>query len=386
MASTAFGSGCLLFPLAISRVGPIIALILLIIIALLTYWTLYILLMSGIKTGIMDYNKLLEQFMGRKFSYFSDIINILSTIGALMTYQNFISQFTLELLFEFFNITKTDSLKLILMFSMMFLTQLPLSLLRDISKLQYASILCTISLIYVIIVMIIEFPNHLMTNLKNYQIEWFPAINWRILDTLSIFLYGFSCHLGMFPILQEIKNPIERRNYKIIDRAFILVFLVYLAIAFSGYFSVYPFMVDLIINADCYSGTAMKLAKIALVITLTCKIAINYNIMRQNIKALFFSGKIIPYVYEVLIAFFLYLLITYLTYAVKEISIIMGFFGGFVICLLYYFNPIAIYILTCGYKKTHYKVIGSIIAGIIMTGIGISATIFSIYNFVLSYN
>ena len=380
IVSITFGSGCLLFPEAVFNVGPIVALILFSLVTILSYWTLYILLWSGMKTGLMDYNKMLEDLVGIKFRIFSDINNILLTIGVIMTYQNIISQFTHELLKDFFNIDETANLKLILMFSMMLLTQLPLSLLRDISKLQFASILGTFSLIYVIVVMLIEFPGQLITNLKEKSIEWFPPINWKILDTLAIFLFGFCHHNGIFPVFKELKNPTDKRNFKLLDRSVLLEVMVYIAIGFSGFFSAYPFMVDVIIRARCYSGVAMKIGKIALIITLICNIAINYNVMRQSFKTMFFSGNIIPFVYELLIAFFLYMIITYLTYAINKITIIMGFVGGFCTCLLCFFNPIVIYIQCCGHSKAHWKVILSIIGCILMSGIGVSATIYSFYN------
>ena len=383
MASITFGSGCLLFTKAIYDVGPINGLILFVALAVLSYWTLYILLWSGMKTGLMDYNKMLEELVGIKFRIFSDINNILATIGCLMTYQNIISQFTHELLKDFFNIDETPNLKLILMIATMLLTQLPLSLLRDISKLQFASILGTFSLIYVIVVMLIEFPGHLITNLKEYPIEWFPPINWKILDTMSIVLFGYFSHNGIFPVFQELKNPTYKRNFKVLDRSMILESIVYLTIAFAGYFSAYPYFLnnnklEVVIRAGCYSGIAMKIGKIALIITLTCTFAVNYNIMRQSFKTMFFSGNVIPFCYDFLITFILIVIITYLTYATDKITIIMGFIGGFCTCVLCFFNPIIIYIQCCGYSKTHWKVIVSILGCILMSGIGIGATIHSI--------
>jgi amino acid permease len=382
MASITFGSGCLMFPYAVYCVGPIIALIIFIIVTILSYWTLYLLVWSGMKKNMMDYNQLLEELVGKNFRIFSDINNIILTVGVIMSYQNIISAFSLNILKDFFGVEETQLVKLIQMFSMMFLTQLPLSLLRDMGKLQFASILGTFALLYTIIVMLIELPNHLKENLINNEIEWFKPIDWSILDTMSIFLYGYCSHNGIFPVYQELKNPTAERNLKVLDRSVILEGVLYLSISTAGYFAAFPHMNQIILEASCYTDVAIKIGKITLIICLTCTMAINYNIMRQSFKTMFFEGEIIPFKYELIIAIVLYILMTFFTYSIKSIIQIMGFIGGFCTCVICYVNPFIIYIKCSGKSLKDWYIILCIIIAVLMSGIGIAATVKSIVDMI----
>jgi len=383
MASIPFGSGCLLFPYAVYCVGPVLALILFIIVTILSYWTLYLLVWSGMKLDKMDYNQLLEELVGRKFRIFSDINNVILTVGVIMSYQNIISSFSLTILEDFFGIEKTDTVKLFQMFIMMIFTQFPLSLLRNIGRLQFASILGTFALIYTIVVMIIELPNNLKDNLEIQPIQWFKPLDWSILDTMSIFLYGFSSHNGIFPVYQELKNPTVQRNMKVLDRSIILDGALYLSISAAGYFAAYPTMEQIILDAKCYnSDIAIKIGKITLIICLTCIMAINYNIMRQSFRTLFFKGAIIPFKYEVIIAFVLYVIMTYLTFSIKSIAQIMGFIGGVCTCLICYINPFIIYIKCSGKSIKDWYIICCIISAVLMSGIGLAATVKSVVDMI----
>ncbi len=51
----------------------------------------------------MDYNDLIVATIGNKFRVFSDINNILLTLGTIMSYQYTIAKFTEELAYDFFD-------------------------------------------------------------------------------------------------------------------------------------------------------------------------------------------------------------------------------------------------------------------------------------------
>ena len=381
MASIPFGSGCLFFPYAVSCVGPIIALILFIMVSLLSYWTLYILVWSGMKTGLMDYNKMLEELVGKKFRIFSDINNIILTIGCIMSYISIISSFSLCLIHDYFKIESTSFLKICLMFLMMIIFQIPLSLIRNMSKLQYASMLGTFALIYTILIMVFYLPSQLISNLKTNKIEWFKEkIDMSIFDCISIFLYGYCSHNGIFPVYQGLKNPTAKRNLKVLNRSIIVQISLYLIISGAGYFAAYPAIKEIILDSFCYMGAAIQIGKITLIICLTCIMAINYNIMRLSFKSMFYSGQLIPFKHEIIIATVLYCVMNYLTFYIENIVAIMGVIGGICTCVICYLNPIIIYLSCSGFGITHWKAICNIFIAIFMIGIGLISTFNSIFH------
>jgi len=87
MASITFGVGCLASPSAVSKCGPIIALLIFIFVGIITYYTLSLLVINGMKTKIYDFYQLVEKTMGSKKLLFSNINNLIICIGCIIAYQ-----------------------------------------------------------------------------------------------------------------------------------------------------------------------------------------------------------------------------------------------------------------------------------------------------------
>ena len=78
------------------------ALILFILVAICSYYTLVILMRAGIRKKIYDYNGLIEISMGSKMVIFSDVNNVILCVGVIMSYQKFIYSFAHDVLKLFF--------------------------------------------------------------------------------------------------------------------------------------------------------------------------------------------------------------------------------------------------------------------------------------------
>jgi amino acid permease len=361
MASITFGGGCLAFPSAVAQCGPIVSLLIFIFVAVISYYTLSLLLQDGTKTRVMDYNELIVKTMGTKMLLFSDINNIILCFGTIMSYQLTVYNFALQLGEEFLGFDSTSKFnRFILQLVCMVCIQIPLNLLKNIATLQYASIIGTITLIYSIGVVIVEMPFYLNNYLQTNSFPpLFVAPNWGYLDTFATFIYGFSSHNGIFQIFIELSRPSSKRNYKVLRRSFLIELLLYTSIAYCGFFSTLYGTPGVFLDRPDLPGFHdyfIKIAKITLFVCLHCSMAINNNIMRMSVVPMFFNGaKEVSFGKNFIMVTITYILANIAVFFIKSVVQIIGMVGGFCSIVICFINPIMIHILLSELPHTHPK-------------------------------
>ena len=358
MASITFGGGCLAFPNAVAQCGPIVALIIFSLIAAASFYTLWILLEDGMKARIMDYNGLIQKTMGNKMVIFSDINNMILCLGVIMSYQLTVYNFAMELLKDVSNIEDNKFNRLIVQLICTICIQLPLNTLKNISALQYASIVGTIALIYSIFVIVVECPFYFISYIEQYDFpSLFKPLNWGYLDTISTFMFGFASHNGIFQVFVELKRPSSKRYHKILERSFVIELVLYLSIAYCGYFSTFDKTKDIFLYRDDLEDFKpdyfMKIAKFTLFICLHCTMAINYNIMRMSFKSMIFNGKEIHYLKDFLIVLITYIISNIGVFFVRSVANILGVIGGICTVVICFMNPILIRIKLSNLPNMH---------------------------------
>jgi len=298
----------------------------------------------------------------------------------------------MELFKEIFNYVPESNInlpKFIQMASCMIIVQIPLSLLKNMSKLQYASIIGTVTLIYTIIVVFCEMPFYF----KNYFEEpdhflkdiWFTNIDINVLDSVSIFYYGYCAHNGIFQVYQELNKPSRRRMVKVLNGAFIMQLLMYVFMAYGGFFSQFYNCLDVFIRRPDLPGFTpdylILIAKISIIVCLHCTMAINYNIMRDSINCMFNNNSPMQTKYDVIVTICIYIFSNTLTFFVTNVTQILNFVGGVSTVVISTFIPIMIHVKSSGLPMTHWSNVIKLIICFIFSGLGIAATIKGIFDF-----
>jgi amino acid permease len=390
VASVSFGGGCLAFPAAIAKVGPFIGFLIFCFSAYVSYLTVVYLVETGIKRKIHDYNELVVQAIGNKWRIFADINNIVLCFGVIMSYQYMVYEFLQIVLNQLFGIETNDLNKLIIVLICCFGIQIPLSLLKNVSILQYASLTATVSLCYCIVVIIIETPYYFQQNYgtsEEFKLSWTNpnGIGWNWLNCLSTFLFGFCVHNGLFQVFMEMDRPNLRRSMKVVNRATIIEIVLYFSISFGGFFSMYYKSPDVYLKRPDLIGFNdyfMLIAKIALIVVLNCCGAINYNIMRLSVRSMVFDNQIPSFWTDFAITVVVYIVSNTITFFVKDASTLLGFVGGISTVVISFACPILIRIYLGTYEKGSWKIYLNYVFLGVMCLAGVACTVKAVVDYI----
>ena len=299
------GTGSLALPQKIGYMSMLASPIVILVSGAINYWTLTILGDVGRKYKLRKYEDVVSKLFSKNLSTFLSIVMILNQSGMIILYQVIMYKLLGGVINEFFSLGYSNvedfvaesfwSEKKIKFFVCYFITifvLFPLCRLKTISRMRYASTFGILSLFLLIFIVLVECPffyNHNVV--KGGQKVNFMDLNpgfqkdMQFLQSISTIIYAFSCHVGVFPVLNSLRNPTRKRIQKVFRRATILDIVCYLIIGFSGYLSQPQHTPDLILERDkIFSNDFfMTLGQMLFIFTLVAKICANYNGLRTTI-------------------------------------------------------------------------------------------------------
>jgi amino acid permease len=238
------------------------------------------------------------------------------------------------------------------MFGISILILIPLCLLKDISKMRFASLAGICIILYSIIVVTIEFPfffyDYLTTDdpQKSEKINFFD-ISSGFTDQLLFFkgagtiFFAYTCHVGAFPVYKTLKNNGLRRIEKVFRRSIILDTVLYVLIGVCGYLSVPYDVPALIINrTSIFKNDAfMIIGRLGIAITLMLTLPANYNAFRLSFSEQVFGSTEITDKNNLIITIPTILIATMIAVLYDKISDYISILGGFCSVIIAFIFP-----------------------------------------------
>ena len=402
------GTGLLAIPQKFGYMGLIISPIVIILCGFANRWSLLILIDASIKYKIKNYETIVKKLFGKQFSIFLSIMMCINQFGAIILYQvilykllggvlNEIVGFGYKSVEEFSEKSFWNNfwIRFSICYGIAIFILFPLCILKNISKMRYASTFGVISLFFLMIIIVFECPFFIKKNIfeEKQSINYYDIIpglkgNMKFIQSVCTIIYAFSCHVGTFPVLKSLTDPTERRQKKVINRAILLDIICYLIVGFSGYFTQPLNTPDLIIerNKIFNNDFLMTIGQIFFIFTLIAKTCANYNALRACILFLLgfnlekFSNKI-----NLLLTVLVLLCTTNITVMFQSISDYLSLLGSFCSVLIVFFIPGLIYIQSNDYSKFHYKNILTLIFISLIVILGFTSGLFTINGIVNKY-
>ena len=239
LSSLALGTGAFSIPIRCTQIGLFWYVIFIIIGATAAYWTLtgFIKAARNFKgKEFEDYSLAVKGIVGSQAGIFIDVIIVFYAFGVFVQYQVIIYSLIGRTIYEFFadqdkypkfkdyeeDVWDSAKIKFPIMFGTTLLVT-PLCLLKDISKMRFASTFAVCALIYCILVVVIQTPWFFKDYLDKYDKDdsdthanWFD-ITKGFTSKLNFFtgiatvFFCYTCHPGAFPVFKTLKNHTEKR-------------------------------------------------------------------------------------------------------------------------------------------------------------------------------
>uniref|UniRef100_A0A8C2KYT5 Solute carrier family 38 member 5a n=1 Tax=Cyprinus carpio TaxID=7962 RepID=A0A8C2KYT5_CYPCA len=360
LSNAIIGSGILGLAYAMANTGIIFFVILLILIAVLSAYSIHLLLESAGVVGIRAYEQLGYHAFGQPGKILAACIIILHNIGAMSSYL-FIVKIELPHIIQglwpdISDYWLVDGKYLIIIVSVIFI--LPLALMKQIGYLGYTSGFSLSCMVFFLIsvsplsihlhtvymyqstLIMTDMSNMTNKNMTNKSISPLCLIrsSTRSLSqsvlmnttafTIPIMAFAFVCHPEVLPIYTELKNPSKKRMQNVANISILVMSVMYLLTAIFGYLTFYGNVESELLEMYSKKDILILCVRLAVLIAVTLTVPVVLFPIRRAILQLLFPDKPFHWVRHISIAVCLLFLVNLLVIFVAKIRDIFGFIGA----------------------------------------------------------
>uniref|UniRef100_H3GW21 Amino acid transporter transmembrane domain-containing protein n=1 Tax=Phytophthora ramorum TaxID=164328 RepID=H3GW21_PHYRM len=335
LAGATLGAGALSLPYAVAVSGLGFAVAQLVLASVLTVYTIRLLIRAEDITKLKSYEDLAMYCFGTKMTIFVEVNILIFCFGISVAYLVTLGDIITPLGELCFGMQSIFAQRWVLMTLSCGTIMLPLSLMKDISSLQFSSILGVLSIIFLVVAVAIRSIMYTSANGIPKDISWTIDLSRGpdFMLSVPIVMFAFTCQVNVFSIYTELQRPCIRRMNKVVDRATLISFLIYLSIGVVAYLAFGPQLVEPKYKGNILLSFPMNDTLIAIsraAITFTVAVAFPLNIFpcRFTIDMMFFSNSEDSWTRHVAVTSSLVLLALLLAIFCPSINVVFGIIGG----------------------------------------------------------
>ncbi|KAL6049002.1 hypothetical protein STEG23_030641, partial [Scotinomys teguina] len=376
LSNAIMGSGILGLAYAMANTGIILFLFLLTAVALLSSYSIHLLLKSSGIVGIRAYEQLGYRAFGTPGKLAAALAITLQNIGAMSSYLYIIKSELPLVIQTFLNLEKPtpawymDGNYLVILVSVTII--LPLALMRQLGYLGYSSgfsLSCMVFFLIAVIYKKFQIPCPLAHNLANAtgnfsqvvileekaQLQGEPeaaasctpsyfTLNSQTAYTIPIMAFAFVCHPEVLPIYTELKDPSKKKMQRISNLSIAVMYVMYFLAALFGYLTFYDGVESELLHTynkvDAFD-VLILCVRVAVLIAVTLTVPIVLFPVRRAILQMLFQNQEFSWLRHVLIATGLLTCINLLVIFAPNILGIFGIIGATSApCLIFIFPAI----------------------------------------------
>jgi vesicular inhibitory amino acid transporter len=345
------GSGMLPLPYFFKTNGIILTLLIYFFCAFSTLRTLKILCNLSYKTKIYSYNELVAHYFGQnsKMVIYSITVLLINSLGSIIAWSVLISKF-LKDIYEYINIPqyKIDLFVFYTSLIILCFIQIPLATFKTVAEFYIVSTIGIIQILYVIIVLIIEFPFY-FTKYFHYKLFFnntsnFFNVNLKLVEMPLCFFIAFGNHSTILSVIYEIQNKTKNRVQNAGRLTFYSELVIYLIIMFISFFSTFDYTNEIYLDRP-HVSKLMIIGELFMMILMICNISLYYYMMIPLLQLFFNDNKPFKLKQSFLMAFTTLTLLTFISFYIKHIITLFSFIGASAQVSLIFVLPINLYMV-----------------------------------------
>ncbi|XP_044307405.1 sodium-coupled neutral amino acid transporter 3 isoform X2 [Varanus komodoensis] len=365
------------FHMASKRSRQILQMFLLTAVALLSSYSIHLLLKSSGIVGIRAYEQLGYRAFGTPGKLAAAIAITLQNIGAMSSYLYIVKSEVPLVLQTFLNLEEKSTYwyangnYLVIMVSVCII--LPLALMKQLGYLGYASgfsLSCMVFFLISVIYKKFQIPcplvdvnttsnqNFTVVSTSSYQSDHtivqateedvctpsLLTLNSQTAYTIPIMAFAFVCHPEVLPIYTELKNPTKKKMQCIANISITVMYVMYFLAALFGYLTFYGQVESELLHT--YSRVSsfdvlILCVRVAVLTAVTLTVPIVLFPVRRAIQQMLFPDKEFSWIRHIIIAIVLLTSINLLVIFAPSILGIFGLIGATSApCLIFIFPAI----------------------------------------------
>lgn len=281
MTKTIVGAGIFGLPLAYQKAGFVTVTILVVVLAAIIHWTVITLLKAGLRAQKHTYHELMKHCFGLVGTYCYALFAFFVSFGSMAAYTIILGDTLPIVTRAMFGVARdtvelgqfakvaTDRRVIIILSS--FLIMLPISSVRDVSKLAKFSFGAMMGL-FVIAVLIIVAGIHADPSLRGSNDQLFSIFKPNgILSAVGTLCFAYVCHHNTFIIFRSLKKS-NLKNFKMVNTYSLgIAAIMSLFVGISGYFifseKVYSNVLNGFSNTDLVANICRALFAVDMIMT-----------------------------------------------------------------------------------------------------------------------
>uniref|UniRef100_A0A665V8H1 Sodium-coupled neutral amino acid transporter 4-like n=1 Tax=Echeneis naucrates TaxID=173247 RepID=A0A665V8H1_ECHNA len=346
LSNAIMGSGILGLSFAMANTGIVLFTVLLIAVAILSLYSVHLLLVTAKEGGSLIYEKLGERAFGwpGKMAAFGSIT--MQNIGAMSSYLFIVKYELPEVIRAFLGLEEiTGEWYLNGNYLVVFVSIgviLPLSLLKNLGKdlVRWCDFCPVSSFVLRAFLLFFFFSCFLISFL------YFISSS-QTAYTVPILAFAFVCHPEVLPIYSELKDRSRRKMQSVSNLSILAMLVMYMLSALFGYLTFYDNVEAELLHTftKVYKfDTMLLLVRLAVLTAVTLTVPIVLFPIRSSITTLLFSGREFSWTRHMLIAAAILAFNNMLVIFVPTIRDIFGFIGSSAATMLIFILPAAFYI------------------------------------------
>ncbi|KAK4055630.1 hypothetical protein OIV83_000176 [Microbotryomycetes sp. JL201] len=351
MSNSILGAGIVGLPYALREAGFVVGLVLLVILGLVTDWTIRLIVLNAKMSGRKTYIDIMDTCFGPRGRAAVSFFQFAFAFGGMCAFCVILGDTIPRVLAAVLPSDKGSFLRFITsrQFVVTFLTlsvSYPLSLYRDIEKLSKASALALISMVFIVVSVGIRGPG-VNDSLKGDPSERWTFIRSGFFEAIGVMSFAFVCHHNSLLIYGSLRVPTIDRFAQVTHVSTGLSVIACLCMSTSGYLVFTNRTPGNILNAFAEDDGLINIARAFFGANMFATLPLEAFVCREVLENYFWPEGDFNHRRHVVITTSLVLGAMTVSLITCDLGVILELAGGFSATALAYLFPAACYLPGC---------------------------------------
>lgn len=350
------GTGMLPLPYFFKTNGILLTMVIFLLCGFATLYTLKLLISIAYDNKTYTYNELVSKYFGSTMVNYSIVVLMINSLGSIVIWNVFIFKFVKDIMLYFDMIASNLHILYICIF-ILFFVQIPLAVYKTVAEFSYVSTIGIFQIIYVLLVLVIEFPTYANRNFdSNFftQSSTYFSFNMNLVEMPFVFFIAFGNHSTILSVIFEIKNKTNERVRDVGLKTFFSELIIYIMILFFSFFSTFDSTREIFLTRSKLSFL-MMIGECMMCILMLCNISLYYYMMTPMLELFLNEKKPFKFMHSILAAFTVLTILMLISLYVDKVLSILSFLGASAQVSLIFIIPISLQLKRKGDNISWYE-------------------------------